>query len=269
MEKKQQQFSIWYFIAAFIVILMIQNYLTGPHVETITYGQFKSLVKKGLLADVAVGEKIIRGNIKGEGVKQVLPPEKLKEIGHDGKKVHPFITVRVEDPGLTAELEEAGIPFRGEIASNWLPTILSWVVPVVLFFLLWSYLFKRMGAGSGLMQIGKSKAKVYIEKQTGVTFEDVEGIDEAEAELVEVVEFLKTPGKYQRLGGRIPKGVLLLGPPGTGKTLLARAVAGEAEVPFFSISGSDFVEMFVGVGGSAGEGPLCPSGAACSQHYLY
>jgi cell division protease FtsH len=248
MEKKQQQFSIWYFIAAFIIIMMIQNYLTGPHVETITYGQFKSLVKKSLLADVAVGEKIIRGNIKGEGVQQVLPPEKLKEIGHDGKKVHPFITVRVEDPGLTAELEEAGVPFRGELASNWFPTILSWVVPVVLFFLLWSYLFKRMGAGSGLMQIGKSKAKVYIEKKTGVTFADVEGIDEAEGELVEVVEFLKNPGKYQRLGGRIPKGVLLLGLPGTGKTLLARAVAGEAEVPFFSISGSDFVEMFVGVG---------------------
>src|SRR5206468_365668 len=123
------------------------------------------------------------------------------------------------------------------------------VVPVVLFFLLWNYLFKRMGSGAGgLMQIGKSKAKVYIEKKTGVTFNDVAGIDEAEEELVEVVEFLKTPQKYQRLGGRIPKGVLLIGPPGTGKTLLARAVAGEAGVPFFSISGSDFVEMFVGVG---------------------
>jgi cell division protease FtsH len=128
-------------------------------------------------------------------------------------------------------------------------TILSWVVPVALFFLVWSYLMKRMGGGgAGLMQIGKSKAKVYIEKKTGVTFADVEGIDEAKEELIEVVEFLKSPEKYQRLGGHIPKGVLLLGPPGTGKTLLARAVAGEAGVPFFSISGSDFVEMFVGVG---------------------
>jgi cell division protease FtsH len=122
------------------------------------------------------------------------------------------------------------------------------VVPVVLFFLLWNYLFRKMGSGGSLMQIGKSKAKVYIEKKTGVTFADVEGIDEAEEELAEVVEFLRTPQKYQRLGGRIPKGVLLIGPPGTGKTLLARAVAGEAGVPFFSISGSDFVEMFVGVG---------------------
>ncbi|MGH7772104.1 MAG: ATP-dependent zinc metalloprotease FtsH [Candidatus Binatia bacterium] len=248
MEKKQQQFSIWYFIVALIIVVAIQNFLASPHVETITYSQFKSLVKKGVVVDLVIGDKVIRGNIKGEGVKDILPLEKLKEIGHDGKKVHPFITVKVEDPGLTAELEQAGIRFSGEVSSNWLPTILSWVVPVALFFLLWSYLFKRIGAGSGLMQIGKSKAKVYIEKETGVTFDDVEGIDEAEEELVEVVEFLKHPEKYQRLGGHIPKGVLLLGPPGTGKTLLARAVAGEAGVPFFSISGSDFVEMFVGVG---------------------
>jgi cell division protease FtsH len=126
--------------------------------------------------------------------------------------------------------------------------VLSWVVPVVLFVVLWNFLFRRLNTGGGMMQIGKSKAKVYIEKKTGVTFADVAGIDEAEEELAEVVEFLKTPEKYQRLGGRIPKGVLLIGPPGTGKTLLARAVAGEAGVPFFSISGSDFVEMFVGVG---------------------
>ncbi|HTN69563.1 MAG TPA: ATP-dependent zinc metalloprotease FtsH, partial [Methylomirabilota bacterium] len=132
--------------------------------------------------------------------------------------------------------------------NNWLPTILSWLIPVALFFLVWTFLMKRMGGGAGMMQIGKSKAKVFIEKKTGVTFADVEGIDEAKDELVEVVEFLKSPEKYQRLGGRIPKGVLLLGPPGTGKTLLARAVAGEAAVPFFSISGSGFVEMFVGVG---------------------
>src|SRR4029450_5843905 len=138
---------------------------------------------------------------------------------------------------------------KGQITSNWLPTILSWVVPVALFFLMWNYFTRKMGAGSGgLMQIGKSKAKVYIEKKTGVTFADVAGIDEAEEEVAEVVGFLKDPDKYQRLGGRIPKRVLIVGPPGTGKTLLARAVAGEAGVPFFSLSGSDFVEMFVGVG---------------------
>ena len=251
MEKKQQKFSIGYFILAFITLLMIQNYFASPHTQTITYSQFKDLVQKGLIENVAIGEKIIHGNIKGEGVKEIVPPDKLKDAApevKEGKKPHPFNTIRVEDPGLTDELQEARIPFQGEISSNWMPTILSWVVPTVLFFLLWGFLMKKMGAQSGLMQIGKSKAKVYIEKETGVTFADVEGIDEAEEELVEVVEFLNNPQKYQRLGGHIPKGVLLVGPPGTGKTLLARAVAGEAGVPFFSISGSDFVEMFVGVG---------------------
>jgi cell division protease FtsH len=251
MEKKQRDFSIWYFIVTFIIILAIQNYWSNSQVETITYSEFKSLAKRGLVTDVVVGEKTIRGMIKGEALKEVLEQEKLKsldEATQQGKKGYPFVVVRVDDPDLANELEQAGIPFRGEIVSTWLPTLLSWVVPVALFVLLWSYLLRRMGPGSGLMQIGKSKAKVYIEKKTGVTFADVEGVDEAEEELVEVVEFLKNPGKYQRLGGRIPKGVLLIGPPGTGKTLLARAVAGEAGVPFFSISGSDFVEMFVGVG---------------------
>jgi cell division protease FtsH len=220
-------------------------------VETITYSQFKAMLREGVVSDVVIGEKTIRGNATGKKIKQFLPPEKVKGLDPEileGKKPLPFVVVRVEDPNLTTELEQQGVSFRGDASNNWIPTILSWVVPVVVFFLLWSYLLKRMGPGSGLMQIGKSKAKVFIEKKTGVTFADVEGIDEAEAELVEVVEFLKTPGKYQRLGGRIPKGVLLVGPPGTGKTLLARAVAGEAGVPFFSISGSDFVEMFVGVG---------------------
>jgi len=251
MEKKQQRFSIGYFILVFIIIMMVQNYFASPHTQTITYSQFKDLVQKGLVENLSIGEKIIHGSIKGAGVKEVFPPEKLKDAPSEvkeGKKPHPFNTIRVEDPGLTDELNKARILFQGELSSNWISTILSWVVPTVIFFLLWGYLMKKMGGQSGLMQIGKSKAKVYIEKKTGVTFADVAGIDEAEEELVEVVEFLKTPEKYQRLGGHIPKGVLLVGPPGTGKTLLARAVAGEAEVPFFSISGSDFVEMFVGVG---------------------
>ena len=249
MEQKQQAFSIGYFLITLVILMAMQYFFLSPRTEVITYSQFKSLVKNGLVADLVVEQGTIRGNIKAEGMKQIFSAEKLKQLKYDEKSAHAFATVRVEDPGLTAELEEAGIPFRGEVTSNWLPTILSWVVPVALFFLVWSYLMKRMGGGgAGLMQIGKSKAKVYIEKKTGVTFADVEGIDEAKEELVEVVEFLKTPEKYQRLGGRIPKGVLLLGPPGTGKTLLARAVAGEAGVPFFSISGSDFVEMFVGVG---------------------
>ena len=251
MEKRQQEFSIWYFVAALILILIIQNLLQSPHVESLNYSQFKALMKKGLVADLVIGEATIRGNLKSEALPEIFPPEKLKELGQDpkdAKKAYPFVTVKVSDPDLTAELEEAGISFRGEVSANWLPTILSWVVPVVLFLFLWNYLFKRMGSGGSMMQVGKSRAKVYIEKKTGVTFADVEGIDEAKDELVEVVEFLKHPEKYQRLGGHIPKGVLLLGPPGTGKTLLARAVAGEAGVAFFSISGSDFVEMFVGVG---------------------
>ena len=251
MDKWQQKLSIGYFFIALVLLFLLQTYLASPQVETISYSQFKALVKSALLANLSIGDKAIHGEIKPEGVKQALSPERLKAWEgklKDSKQGVPFVTVRVEDPELVTDLERAGINFKGEVINDWLPTVLSWVVPVVLFVLLWNFLFKRMGPSGGMMQIGKSKAKVYIEKKTGVSFNDVAGIDEAEEELIEVVEFLKNPQKYQRLGGHIPKGVLLVGPPGTGKTLLARAVAGEAGVPFFSISGSDFVEMFVGVG---------------------
>ena len=251
MDKWRQQFSIGYFVVALLVIVALQNYFAAPRVETISYSQFKALVKKGLVANLVVGEKTVHGDIKPEGIKEALPAERFKALDDaikDGKKALPFVTIRVEDSELVADLESAGVAFKGEVVNEWLLTVLSWVVPVGLVFILWSFLLKRFSAGGGVMQIGKSKAKVYIEKKTGVTFDDVAGIDEAVEELSEVVEFLKTPQKYQRLGGRIPKGVLLVGPPGTGKTLLARAVAGEAGVPIFSISGSDFVEMFVGVG---------------------
>ena len=243
---------IWFFLATISLVLLMQNLFGSPHVEIVSYSQFKSLVKQDLISNLVIRETIIDGNLKGAAVKEIFTAEKLKEISPEvlaGKIPFAFATVRVEDPGLTAELEAAKIPFKGEVTSNWLPTLLSWVVPVALFFLLWSYIGRKMGSGSGgLMQIGKSKAKVYIEKKTGVTFADVAGIDEAEEEVTEVVGFLKDPEKYQRLGGHIPKGVLIVGPPGTGKTLLARAVAGEAGVPFFSLTGSDSVEMFVGVG---------------------
>jgi len=251
-DKKYRPSPIWYFFVTVFLFLLVQNFLGRSHVEIIGYSQFKSLVKKDLINDLVIRETTIDGNLKAAAVKEIFTPEKLKEMSPDvlaGKTRLPFQTTKVEDPGLTAELEAAKIPFSGEVTSNWLPTILSWVVPVGLFFLLWSYLGRKIGSGSGgLMQIGKSKAKVYIEKETGVTFADVAGIDEAEEEVAEVVGFLKDPDKYQRLGGHIPKGVLIVGPPGTGKTLLARAVAGEAGVPFFSLTGSDFVEMFVGVG---------------------
>jgi cell division protease FtsH len=251
MEIRRQHFSIGYFIVALAALLAIQTLLSPSRDETISYSQFKSLAKKALVTNLVIGEKTIHGEIKPDGIREAVSAERLKTLGDkltDGKRTLPFVAVRVEDPELVADLERSGIPFKGEVSNEWIPTVLSWVVPVVLFVLLWTFLFKRIGAGGGMMQIGKSKAKVYIEKKTGVTFGDVEGIDEAKDELIEVVEFLKNPQKYQRLGGHIPKGVLLVGPPGTGKTLLARAVAGEAGVPFFSISGSDFVEMFVGVG---------------------
>jgi cell division protease FtsH len=247
--KKQKDLSMGYFVAALALMFVSQYFVFSKSVETISYSQFKTLLRRGQITDVVVHDTTISGSVKVEGLKEIFAPEKINDLGDRAKAPLPFVVVRVEDARLTAELEEAGIPFKGETTSDWLPILLSWVLPVIIFFALWSVLSNRMGgAGGGLMQIGKSKAKVYIEKTTGVTFADVEGIDEAEEELIEVVEFLKHPEKYQRLGGHLPKGVLLVGPPGTGKTLLARAVAGEAGVPFFSISGSDFVEMFVGVG---------------------
>jgi cell division protease FtsH len=173
----------------------------------------------------------------------------VKTTGKDKQSgLHPFTAVRVDDADLVQELETAKVPYTGKIENTWLPTLLSWVLPVLLFVGVWGFVLRRLGPQQGLMSIGKSKAKVYMEKSTGVTFQDVAGIDEAKAELQEVVHFLKTPDLYRRLGAHLPKGVLLVGPPGTGKTLLARAVAGEAGVPFFSTNGSSFVEMFVGVG---------------------
>ena len=179
----------------------------------------------------------------------MLRREKLEELKRAGAGEHRFATVRVDDPALIGELETAKVRFVGVIESKWFSTLLSWIGPAVIFFALWGVIMKRMGgAAGGMLEIGKSKAKVYMEKQTGVTFGDVAGVDEAKEELKEIIEFLKNPKAYGKLGARMPKGVLLVGPPGTGKTLLARAVAGEASVPFFSISGSEFVEMFVGVG---------------------
>ncbi len=247
MEKKQQ-FSLWYFVAALLVILAIQTFLLVPHAENISYSDFKVLLKAGKVEDLTLGERVITGTLKKEGLEGLLPKEKIEEMQKLGKEEHRFVTVRVNDPTLIQELEAAKVRFAGQVESTWFSTLLSWVLPAIIFFALWGFFIRRVGAASGVMEIGKSKAKVYMEKQTGVTFDDVAGIDEAKEELMEVVEFLKNPQRYRRLGGKIPKGVLLLGAPGTGKTLLAKAVAGEAGVPFFSMSGSEFVEMFVGVG---------------------
>jgi cell division protease FtsH len=228
----RQSSTLWYGLAFLLVLALAQLYYLAPAGRSIPYSEFKSLVKNGQVAEVVVGDPLIHGTLK-EG------PEKQKA----------FTVTRVEDPKLTEELEARGVKYTGEIANRWLPDLLGWVVPLIFFIGIWGFFFRRMsGAEGGVMSFARSRAKIYADDEVKVRFSDVAGVDEAEDELKEIVEFLKNPKKYTNLGGRIPKGVLLVGPPGTGKTLLARAVAGEAHVPFFSLSGSEFVEMFVGVG---------------------
>ena len=247
---KKHIVSVWYFVGVFLLLMALQNYVFAPRVDILSYAEFKTLVEKGKVSDVAIGEQLITGGLNRNGLEGLLPKARFDALTKSGTGEQQFMTIRVGDPTLVRDLQQANVNFRGEVTSTWIPMLLSWVLPMGLFFLIWRFALKKMGGGGlgGLMTLGKSKAKVYVQKDTGVTFGDVAGIDEAKAELVEVVEFLKTPERFQRLGGKIPKGVLLVGVPGTGKTLLAKAVAGEAKVPFFSLSGSDFVEMFVGVG---------------------
>jgi cell division protease FtsH len=233
MEKKTE-FNIWYWVLAGLAVLVIQGLLTeAQQVAPITYSQFERYLEDGRIASVSVGSETITGRF---------------QVPVDGKSR--FVTTIV-DPAILERIDDAGVEISGMRENTWFTTILSWVVPAFVFFALWMIFFRkfadRQGFG-GFMQIGKNRAKVYMEKETGVGFGDVAGVDEAKAELEEIVDFLKDPDGHGSLGARVPKGVLLVGPPGTGKTLLARAVAGEAGVTFFSISGSEFVEMFVGVG---------------------
>ncbi|HME42353.1 MAG TPA: ATP-dependent zinc metalloprotease FtsH [Syntrophorhabdales bacterium] len=227
-------FSIWYFLIAFLLITYLQQYFFSPKLETIPYGLFKQYLAEGNVDKLTIGPENITGTLTGK----------------DKKPGQQFITIRVDDPNLVKELDEHKVDYSGHYESKFLSSILSWILPIAIMLLIWRYAMKKMGPGMGVMSFAKSKAKLFAENETKVTFADVAGIDEAKGELQEVVEFLKNPEKFQKLGGRIPKGVLLVGAPGTGKTLLAKAVAGEAKVPFFSISGSEFVEMFVGVGAS-------------------
>ncbi len=228
---KKTHFTIWYFVIALLIIFLIQNYVVQKRSEdVIPYSEFKQALRTGKIKELTISQETIQGERETE------------------KGSRKFQTVRVEDPDLVKELEANHVKYTGKVDSKWLTNILSWIIPLVFFFFIWRLLFSRIGPESSVISFGKSRAKLYAEKEKKVTFADVAGIDEAKEELKEVVEFLKNPKKFQRLGGKIPKGVLLVGMPGTGKTLLARAVAGEANVPFFSISGSDFVEMFVGVG---------------------
>jgi cell division protease FtsH len=228
--------SVWYGLAFVLVLVLAQTYYLMPAGQPIPYSEFKTLLKTDQIAELTIGDQMIRGALK-------------QSPGGDPKKSKEFATTRVEDPKLTEELEARGVKYTGEIASRWLPELLGWILPLVFFIALYAIFFRRMGgAEGGVMSFARSRAKIYADDEVQVRFTDVAGVDEAEDELKEIVEFLKNPKKYTNLGGRIPKGVLLVGPPGTGKTLLARAVAGEAHVPFFSLSGSEFVEMFVGVG---------------------
>src|SRR6266568_1659592 len=248
--KREHQINFWYIIAAFVGVMLIQNYLmSGPgHIKTIPYSEFQQLVDQGKVTNLVIGPGQITGTFK-ESEPQAVKPGGPTTAG-EGQLQH-FITERVPQD-LADTLAKKSLSFSGQPGPGILSAVLGWLMPIVGFGLLWIFLIRPMAAGGGgmggMMAIGKSKAKIFVEKDIKTTFADVAGVDEAKDELKEVVAFLKDPESHGRLGARIPKGVLLVGPPGTGKTLLARAVAGEAGVPFFSISGSEFVEMFVGVG---------------------
>ncbi len=222
------------FLAIWAVILVHDFISALQKIEELPYSEFRQLVAADKVAEVAVGSHTLTGKLKPEG---------------ESKEPKQFSTVRVEDQDLVRELNQHGVKFTGVIETTFWRDVLSWILPAVIFGAIWYFFIRRLGqAQGGFMQVGQSKAKIYAETDIKVTFADVAGVDEAKEELREVIEFLKTPEKFTKLGGKIPKGILLVGPPGTGKTLLARAVAGEAGVTFFSISGSEFVEMFVGVG---------------------
>lgn len=232
-KSPKTHFSIWYFVAAFFIMLFLQTYMLAPQEEKIPYSRFRELIQEEMIKEVVIGPDFIVGTYKGQESKQ--------------SPKH-FRAVRVEDPDLVKDLETHGIKFSGKYQSPFIKGILNWVIPLVILFAIWGFVFRKMGPGAGVMSFGKSRAKLYAQENLEVRFDDVAGVDEAEEELKEIIDFLKNPQRFQVLGGRIPKGVLLVGPPGTGKTLLAKAVAGEAGVPFFSMNGSDFIEMFVGVG---------------------
>ncbi|PNK65124.1 cell division protein FtsH [Pantoea sp. FDAARGOS_194] len=234
MEKKNQ-WNTGYWIVALLLLLSLQSYWpTAKTVEPVPYSEFEKALDEGRVAEVLVSDRTVTGRLKSP----------------DSRGKTTIVATRVE-PDLADRLSKYDVPYARVLESTWLRDVLSWILSAVSFFGVWFFLFRRFAEKQGMggfLNIGKSRVKVFVEKNTGVTFAYVAGGDEAKAELVEIVDFLKNPQDYDRLGARIPKGVLLVGPPGTGKTLLTKAVAGEAAVPFFSIFGSEFVEMFVGVG---------------------
>ena len=255
-NRQKTQFSLIYLFIALMVVLSVQSWLRAPQTVDIPMSQFLALVREAKVLKVTLGEREIQGVAK-PGALPMPPPgpgDRLRALLGPQEGPTAFTTARIpatEDYQIVRELEAAKVEFSGRIESTFWRDLFSWVVPLIIMAALWLFLMRRMGGGpTQALSFGRSKAKIYDRKELKTTFADVAGVEEAKAELIEVVDFLKNPKKYQRLGGRIPKGVLLVGPPGTGKTLLARAVAGEADVPFFFLSGSEFVEMFVGVGAS-------------------
>ena len=255
-NRQKTQFSLIYLFIALMVVLSVQSWLRAPQTVDIPMSQFLALVREAKVVKVTLGEREIQGIAK-PGALPMPPPgpgDRLRALLGPQEGPTAFTTARIpatEDYQIVRELEAAKVEFSGRIESTFWRDLFSWVVPLIIMAALWLFLMRRMGGGpTQALSFGRSKAKIYDRKELKTTFADVAGVEEAKAELIEVVDFLKNPKKYQRLGGRIPKGVLLVGPPGTGKTLLARAVAGEADVPFFFLSGSEFVEMFVGVGAS-------------------
>ncbi len=229
---KKVKFHAWYIFLAVWGVLIIQNLIASQYApKVIPYSEFLKALETGQVLEVAVTQNVIAGKMKSK----------------TGPDVIRFRTVRV-DPTLSAKLAQHHVTFMGEIENTFFRDLMSWILPAVFFLGIWWFLMKRMQPGSGMMSFGRNKAKIYAEQEIETRFSDVAGEDEAKEELKEIIDFLKTPAAFEEIGGRLPKGVLLVGPPGTGKTLLARAVAGEAGVPYFSISGSDFVELFVGMG---------------------
>jgi cell division protease FtsH len=247
------RFTIWYFLALVLLLLVFQMYVLDSRTVNITYSEFRRLVEMNAVDDLRISGDSISGKLLPKGVDYLAEerqdPELPKRLHEHFKEEPVFSTVRLEEPELVERLDQQGISYTAVAERTWLTHLLAWVFPMLLILAIWIYFFRKIGAGAGgIMSVGKSRPRVYVEDETRTTFLDVAGVEEAEEELKEIIEFLKNPGKFQVLGGKIPKGVLLVGPPGTGKTLLARAVAGEAGVPFLSLTGSDFVEMFVGVG---------------------